>query len=147
MIRMTNKIPTTIYILKLENDKYYVGKSKDPKRRIEAHKKGTGSAWTSKYKVVKKMKEIPNRDGFDEDAWTLRMMATFGIENVRGGSYSMVTLDENTISGIKKCIYGAEDKCMLCGSSDHWVSKCKEARPKVAKKSVADNKRGRCSIM
>ena len=43
---------TNIYILELEDGKYYVGKSIDPIQRFEQHASGEGSAWTRKYKPV-----------------------------------------------------------------------------------------------
>ena len=37
-----------IYILELEEGKYYVGKTEDPTYRIESHFASNGSAWTKK---------------------------------------------------------------------------------------------------
>ena len=39
-----------IYILELENKKYYIGKTKNPDFRLEQHFNSTGSQWTKKYK-------------------------------------------------------------------------------------------------
>lgn len=41
-----------IYVLLLENNKYYVGKTTNPEFRIEDHFCSYGSGWTSKYKPV-----------------------------------------------------------------------------------------------
>ncbi len=35
-----------IYILKLENNKYYVGKTTNPEFRVNSHFKNEGSSWT-----------------------------------------------------------------------------------------------------
>jgi len=40
---------TSIYILKLQDDKYYVGKTNHLNFRLENHFTGTGSIWTTKY--------------------------------------------------------------------------------------------------
>ena len=42
-----------IYVLKLHNNKYYVGKTDNPDNRIENHYKNNGSLWTKKYKPIK----------------------------------------------------------------------------------------------
>ena len=59
-----------VYILLLKNGKYYIGKTTNPKFRLEQHFDSSGSAWTRKYKPVKVEKIIPNCDKFDEDKWT-----------------------------------------------------------------------------
>ena len=46
-----------LYVLKLENDKYYVGKTRDLESRITAHKKGNGAAWTKQHRVLKNTPE------------------------------------------------------------------------------------------
>ena len=56
-----------IYILKLEKDKYYVGKSSKLYKRLDDHFNLYGSSWTKKYKPIKVIKTIENCDKFDED--------------------------------------------------------------------------------
>tara|TARA_B110000261_G_scaffold150886_1_gene178802 strand:+ start:57 stop:269 length:213 start_codon:yes stop_codon:yes gene_type:complete len=42
-----------VYVLKLEEGKFYVGKSKDVDARLRYHRKGANArAWTAKYKPV-----------------------------------------------------------------------------------------------
>ena len=41
-----------IYILQLENNKYYIGKTNNPSFRINDHFTGKGSAWTSIHKPI-----------------------------------------------------------------------------------------------
>jgi predicted GIY-YIG superfamily endonuclease len=76
-----------IYILRLEEGKYYIGKSENPIKRYEAHLAGTGSSWTKKYPPIELINVIENSSAFDEDKYTKEYMATYGIDNVRGGSY------------------------------------------------------------
>ncbi len=39
-----------IYVLKLENNKYYIGKTDNPEIRLNSHFNFNGSEWTKKYK-------------------------------------------------------------------------------------------------
>lgn len=51
-----------IYILKLKNNKYYIGKTLNVENRFHQHINGTGSSWTKKYKpisIIKKLKVHP----------------------------------------------------------------------------------------
>ena len=89
----------SIYVLKLEENKWYVGKTyKKVKERFQEHLDGNGSSWTKKYKPIT-IHYIENTCGPDkgaeywqENALTLEYMENYGIENVRGGSYTNVVL-------------------------------------------------------
>jgi len=61
---------TNIYILKLENDKWYIGKSDNPQQRYLCHLNGAGSAWTSRHKPIELFKVFENLSPFDEDKYT-----------------------------------------------------------------------------
>jgi predicted GIY-YIG superfamily endonuclease len=52
---------TTIYILRLKDGKYYIGKSDNPMVRYKDHLNGLGSAWTKLYTPVsvEKIIEMP----------------------------------------------------------------------------------------
>ena len=113
-----------IYILKLQSNKYYIGKTNNPNFRLEEHGSGKGSAWTKKYKPIKLMELIKNCDSYDEDKHTLRYMELMGIDNVRGGSFSNIQLSNCEMSIINKMINTAEDRCFICGSNTHFESDC-----------------------
>ena len=53
-----------IYILKLKNNKYYVGKTKKPEFRLKQHFNANGSAWTRKHPPIKIVKIIRGCDGY-----------------------------------------------------------------------------------
>ncbi len=113
-----------IYVLELENKKYYVGKTTNPKFRLEQHFNSSGSQWTKKYKPIKILELISNCDVYDEDKFTRIYMDKYGINNVRGGSYVQIKLDKITIENLEKMNRGTTDKCFLCGEKDHFAKDC-----------------------
>lgn len=120
---MQNK--TNIYILKLKNNKYYVGRtSKDINERFAEHLLGSGSQWTSLNYPINVLEIIPNCDAFDEDKYVKINMAKYGIDNVRGGSYTKINLTQQEINVLKQEIFGSSNKCFKCGSSDHYAKNC-----------------------
>ena len=116
---------TNIYIWKLENNKYYIGKSNNLDIRIQSHLNGNASAWTKKYKPILIEQIIPNASHFDENKYTLEYMDKYGIDNVRGGIYVTEALDNTQRNDIKKQIWGANDCCTQCGRKGHFVKNCK----------------------
>ena len=118
------KMSTNIYILKLHGGKYYIGRSDNVARRQQEHLKGTASAWTKKYKPISVEKIIPNASPFDEDRYTKEYMSTYGVDNVRGGSYTQIELDDAQRESLTSEIRGATDKCMRCGRVGHFVKNC-----------------------
>jgi predicted GIY-YIG superfamily endonuclease len=116
---------TNIYILKLENNKYYIGKSNNVEKRYNEHINGTASTWTKKYKPLLIEKIISSASPFDEDKYTIEYMGIYGIDNVRGGIYVTEALDGLQRYTIKKSIWGANDCCTQCGRKGHFVKNCK----------------------
>jgi cellular nucleic acid-binding protein len=117
-----------IYILELENKKYYIGKTINPGFRLEQHFNSCGSQWTKKYKPKKVLEIIPNCDNFDEDKYTLKYMEQYGINNVRGGSFCEIKLSDNNITTLNQMINSVTDKCYICGKNDHYANDCKKEK-------------------
>lgn len=115
---------TNIYVLKLESGFYYVGKSENVQKRFEQHLAGIGSAFTKRYKPLCIDQVFENVSPFYEDAIVKKYMAKYGINKVRGGSYSLEVLDESQIHFLRKEIWSAKDLCTRCGSSSHWIQDC-----------------------
>ncbi len=98
---MSNKFCTEniflIYILGLENNKFYVGRSGDILDCISNLVNNPSVDWIIKHKIVYiKNVEISN-SLLDEDKFVKDMMLQVGIENVRGGKYNQTILSENQI--------------------------------------------------
>jgi hypothetical protein len=117
----------SIYTLPLENQKYYVGRSitTNKKQRVRQHSSSTNSTiFTKKFKPIGEPTFYDNCDPYDEDKYLFKMMNTYGIENVRGGSFPYLNLSDQDKYFIERSIIGATDKCFNCGSSSHFVREC-----------------------
>ena len=75
-----------VYILELENDKYYVGYTENFDSRMISHFGGNGSKWTKLHKPIAILK-VSRGCKIDEDKKTIDMMIKYGYQNVRGGRY------------------------------------------------------------
>ncbi len=73
-----------IYILQLDQNKYYIGKSVIPDTRILDHfnSNDKAAAWTKIYKPIKVLEIYDNVSEFDEDNYTKKYMKIYGIDNV-----------------------------------------------------------------
>lgn len=108
----------------MQDNKYYVGKTNNLDNRFHQHKIGQGSYWTRKYKPIKILKYYNTYDNFDEDKETIKYMNKYGIDNVRGGSFSKIKLDKEDIYVINKMINTSLDKCFKCNKTGHFIRDC-----------------------
>jgi len=113
-----------IYILKLKEKKYYIGKTKNIEKRLVDHFAGNGSGWTKKYKPISLITTVLSTSYFDEDKYVKEYMSKYGIENVRGGTYSNIELDDNCISVLEKEIRHSKNLCTRCGRDTHFIKDC-----------------------
>jgi hypothetical protein len=81
-----------IYVLLLEQNKFYVGFSDRPiGERFNEHCHDQGSKWTTLYRPVQVL--ITQPGGIEEEnEMTLRMMEKYGWWNVRGGCWCKVDM-------------------------------------------------------
>jgi predicted GIY-YIG superfamily endonuclease len=115
---------TNIYILRLAKGKYYVGKTNDVQKRYAEHLRGKGAEWTRIYRPLNIQTIIYDTSPFDEDRYVKEYMSKFGVDSVRGGSYSQTVLDDAQKSAIEKELRAAEDTCIRCGRAGHFVAAC-----------------------
>jgi predicted GIY-YIG superfamily endonuclease len=96
---MLEKCTRYLYVLELANDKFYVGQSKDPDKRIRKHFNGSGSAWTRLHPPVKeltrsRLEYVDYRMGeLAENELVLQLMHQHGYQNVRGGFFSNTNVE------------------------------------------------------
>lgn len=88
-----DKKPWAIYVLRLQNDCWYIGISKNVDKRYAKHIKGKGAVWTKQHRPIA-IHEIRTTTltlesdaGLLEDQVTLEYARQFGTEKVRGGGY------------------------------------------------------------
>jgi predicted GIY-YIG superfamily endonuclease len=117
-----------VYLLKLQQDKYYVGKSKCVIDRIHEHKNGKGAVWTKKYPVIDIIAVHTNCDSFDEDKYVKTYMLKYGIDNVRGGAYSQVLMSDEQYDLLERELNHSQDRCMKCGKFGHFALECSQPR-------------------
>ena len=127
-----------IYILRLEQDKYYIGKSecktrKGVENRINHHFNQTekASAWCRKYKPVEIIEIKENQIVEDEDKWTKVYMRKYGIENVRGGKYVRVKLPQRDILALNAEIDTNEGRCYKCKETGHIGQYCPRKKKEI----------------
>ena len=94
-------MPIDIYVLELEEDKYYIGQTKDVNLRFEQHLKGKlSSEWTKKYKPLRIIEIITTNftkisEAISlENSITVKYMRKYGWENVRGGDYCTLNIEK-----------------------------------------------------
>jgi len=118
---------SSVYILKLVQNKFYVGKTKNAvseTSRLLSHIRGTGAYWTRKYPPIEILKIYKNCDDFDELKYTLDMMYNHGIDNVRGAEYVSEYLTSEQKRAILKSFANAKDLCLHCYKEGHFVRDC-----------------------
>lgn len=115
---------TNVYALKLENGKYYIGKSDNLEQRLESHFAGSGAAWTREHRPLEIMETRENVSRFEEDKMTKEYMEKYGIDNVRGGAYTQVELPDESKEALQREIRGTTDVCFKCNRQGHWASQC-----------------------
>jgi hypothetical protein len=113
-----------IYILELEQNKYYIGKSENAEIRIDNHINNKGAEWTKLYKIIKVIEVIPNCGNYDEDKYVFIYMNQYGINNVRGGSFVQIELNNEYKNVIQHILNSTNDLCYVCNLPGHFGNNC-----------------------
>jgi predicted GIY-YIG superfamily endonuclease len=115
-----------IYFLQLEEGKYYVGKTtRSVHVRVKEHDAGNGAAWTRRYSPIRVLDSFNTDDDDAENKEVRRRMEQFGIDNVRGGSYSQIKLSTNQMERLQRDIRPASNQCLrteICNKTIHRVA-------------------------
>jgi len=85
-------MPLNIYILLLEDDHYYIGNSGYFIKSYQQHIDKKGCEWTKIHRVVNLLKVITETNEYTVNDCVIEYMKKYGIDKVRGGSFSDVVL-------------------------------------------------------
>ena len=116
---MSEKI---VYVLKLKNNKWYIGDTMNLQQTLDKIKKGRGPFWTQRNKV--KSIEKTFKDG-DLKTITLEYMRKYGWQNVRGYAWEQWTLRKPPKALIK--LLEEEEEILknkLSEKQDHLCFQC-----------------------
>ena len=114
-----------IYALQLVDLKYYIGKTnKTVSERFTEHITKSEVSWTTLYKPEIILEAYESSNSFEEDNLTKKYMFDYGIENVRGGSYTKIILDDWQLKALEHEFLSIGDKCFKCKKSGHIARYC-----------------------
>lgn len=129
MLTLISIPPEIIYVLQLEEGKFYVGKTRELERRLQQHRnkeESKGAAWTRKFPLLldNPWKSFEATRPSQEDEETKALMWEFGVDNVRGGTYSEVELREEFLYTIEHERRTSLDLCYICRDPSHFIRNC-----------------------
>lgn len=116
-----------VYVLRLRDDKWYVGTTQRERltSRVEEHRTKLGGArWTAIHDFVELVDVLPLRTIWDEDNKVKAMMQQWGIDNVRGGTYSKPKLSADAIKFLTHELRHNHGLCIRCGKEGHMMKQC-----------------------
>jgi len=117
---------TFIYVLNLEGGKYYIHKSDYNELSLSDLKKEINKEWTCKFHPLNIEKIIEDCDDYDEDKYTIMYMDKYGMNNVRGGTFSFTLIYRYQIDTLVKMSKNKYNTCFICGDKNHKEYECKE---------------------
>lgn len=130
----------TIYILKCKDNCYFIGKTTGSYfTDIDNHFKGIGCQWTQLHKPIRL--EILRHfcDETDDDFYTRLYITKYGIDKVRGGSYSQLELSEQQLNEINHYPIDMHLTCYQCNMKGHKRHLCPFLRNSFDKKDTIED--------
>ncbi len=117
----------TIYVLKLENNKFYISSTRNIKQRMIYHKK-CPNQWIIKYPIINIHETLEGSDvGKEIENNLIKIyMAKYGINSTRGGSFTEIYLNKSQIEYLTKELNFMKTICSICYRSGHSVQECIE---------------------
>lgn len=116
-----------VYTILCEGDNYYVGTTTDLVKRVEEHISGTGSSFTQTHKPVALLlnfrKVSQDTAGLEEDLEVKKLMKQHGVDKVRGGTYSTLTLTTEVKEHLNRELNHAASHSIAGGPVDRKDSK------------------------
>lgn len=104
---------TSIFVIQLEHNKFYVGESKDPVKRLEELREGLGPQWTHLYKPLHLAEVHQFKDASTLDTYVKMFMRRHGLEHVRGGSFEAAVLAPAVHSALDEELHGESSGCVI----------------------------------
>ena len=83
----------TLYILRLTQNKFYIGTTANFDRRLQEHQTCRGSLWSKKYpmKSIILTREVPDEEASSQETkTTFQYMLKYGLNNVRGAEFCLL---------------------------------------------------------
>jgi hypothetical protein len=117
------------FILELEaRNKYWVGLYKKPTKELSIlihHAQLQGcQGWFKKWGNPINFKQEAIHSQSEFLSFLFKIMFKYGIDNVRGGPFVKIMLDNSEIQIIDNCINYNENRCVKCGSKNHITPEC-----------------------
>jgi hypothetical protein len=77
-----------------------------------------------KYSPIELIEFYKTENDFEEDVLTKKYMLKYGIDNVRGGSYIKIVLEDWQIKSLEQELRSVQNTCFNCGEPGHFVQNC-----------------------
>ena len=113
-----------LYILRLQEGKYYIGTTENVEIKFAQHVSGQGPKWTQKYSPIEIVKTFRNVKGNMENKMVQDYMTQYGINNVRSDSYNRVKLPPAQLNELIAKLKMEQNKCHYCAEVDHITDDC-----------------------
>lgn len=92
---------TNIYIIRLEQNKYFIGEAINLEKRLKEHSEGKVAQYTNIYRPINIKKIIPDSNPKHLDKYVVKYMEKYGMNSVRGGSFQNEILTKDQIKYLK----------------------------------------------